>query len=51
MASVHSPFIVDMHYAFQTEDKLYFVMDYVAGGELFTYLKLSKLAGACFNEK
>lgn len=51
LASLHSPFLVDMHYAFQTEDKLYFVMDYVAGGELFTYLKISKLAGTCFTEK
>lgn len=27
-----------MHYAFQTESKLYLVLDYVAGGELFTHL-------------
>ena len=40
-----------MHYSFQTEDKLYFVMEYVAGGELYTYLNLSNAAGNCFNEK
>jgi serine/threonine protein kinase len=40
LEAVSSPFIVDMHYAFQTLDKLYFVMDYVPGGELFTYLRI-----------
>jgi serum/glucocorticoid-regulated kinase 2 len=34
-----SSFVVDMHYAFQTEDKLYMVMDFMEGGELFLYLK------------
>ena len=28
-----------MHYAFQTENKLYFLIDFMNGGELFTYLK------------
>ncbi|XP_047132858.1 ribosomal protein S6 kinase alpha-5 isoform X1 [Hydra vulgaris] len=32
------PFIVTMHYAFQTEAKLHIIMDYVSGGELFTHL-------------
>ena len=32
------PFIVTMHCAFQTGDKLYIVMDYCAGGELFMWL-------------
>ncbi|XP_066911024.1 ribosomal protein S6 kinase alpha-5-like [Clytia hemisphaerica] len=32
------PFIVTMHYAFQTEAKLHLIMDYVNGGELFTHL-------------
>jgi serine/threonine protein kinase len=39
LANIDSPFIVKMHYAFQTEDKLYFVTDYVPGGELYTYFK------------
>jgi len=39
-----------MHYAFQTEDKLYLVMDYVPGGELFTYLRIQRRVGSCFNE-
>lgn len=32
------PFIVTLHYAFQTKDKLYFVLDYCPGGELFFHL-------------
>lgn len=32
------PFIVGLNYAFQTPDKLYFVLDYCAGGELFFHL-------------
>ena len=32
------PFIVGLNYAFQTVDKLYFVLDYCAGGELFFHL-------------
>ena len=32
------PYIVSLHYAFQTEDKLYFVLDFCAGGELFFHL-------------
>jgi len=31
-----------MHYAFQTPDKLYFVMDYICGGELFYHLSREK---------
>lgn len=32
------PFIVGLNYAFQTKDRLYFVLDYCAGGELFFHL-------------
>lgn len=32
------PFLITMHYAFQTESKLHLVLDYVNGGELFTHL-------------
>eukprot|EP01104_Vermistella_antarctica_P007935 TRINITY_DN1967_c3_g2_i1.p1 TRINITY_DN1967_c3_g2~~TRINITY_DN1967_c3_g2_i1.p1 ORF type:complete len:544 (-),score=77.45 TRINITY_DN1967_c3_g2_i1:89-1519(-) len=35
----HHPFIVHLHFAFQTEDKLYFVIDYINGGSLFTHLR------------
>jgi serine/threonine protein kinase len=30
---------VGLHYAFQTETKLYFILDFINGGELFTYLR------------
>ncbi|CAB4060767.1 RPS6KA5 [Lepeophtheirus salmonis] len=33
-----SPFLVTLHYAFQTPSKLHLVLDYVNGGELFTHL-------------
>ncbi|KFM65578.1 Ribosomal protein S6 kinase alpha-5, partial [Stegodyphus mimosarum] len=33
-----SPFLVTLHYAFQTDAKLHLVLDYVSGGELFTHL-------------
>lgn len=39
LEELESPFIVKLAYAFQTEDKLYFVLEYVAGGELFFHLK------------
>lgn len=32
------PFIVNLHYAFQTPKKLYVVLEYCAGGELFFHL-------------
>ncbi|CAF1006749.1 unnamed protein product [Rotaria sordida] len=32
------PFLVSLHYAFQSDAKLHLVMDYVSGGELFTHL-------------
>lgn len=33
------PFIVKMYYSFQSADKLYMVLEYVDGGELFFHLK------------
>eukprot|EP00543_Licmophora_paradoxa_P010416 CAMPEP_0202478042 /NCGR_PEP_ID=MMETSP1360-20130828/94251_1 /ASSEMBLY_ACC=CAM_ASM_000848 /TAXON_ID=515479 /ORGANISM="Licmophora paradoxa, Strain CCMP2313" /LENGTH=653 /DNA_ID=CAMNT_0049105303 /DNA_START=318 /DNA_END=2279 /DNA_ORIENTATION=+ len=35
---VQHPFIVALNMAFQSKDKLYFVLDYCAGGELFFHL-------------
>lgn len=33
------PFIVSLKFAFQTEEKLYLVLDFLSGGELFFHLK------------
>eukprot|EP01088_Endostelium_zonatum_P001106 TRINITY_DN1138_c0_g1_i1.p1 TRINITY_DN1138_c0_g1~~TRINITY_DN1138_c0_g1_i1.p1 ORF type:complete len:786 (-),score=193.53 TRINITY_DN1138_c0_g1_i1:234-2591(-) len=35
---LNHPFIVCLKYSFQTEKKLYLVLDYLCGGELFTHL-------------
>jgi serine/threonine protein kinase len=32
------PFIINLHYAFQTQDRLHFVLDYLPGGSLFYHL-------------
>lgn len=48
---VKHPFIVGLKMAFQSQDKLYFVLDYCAGGELFFHLgKVGKFSEsrACF---
>jgi len=42
LMKVHSPFIVGLHFAFQTADKVYLVLDFVGGGDLFYHLKLHK---------
>jgi len=36
---IKNPYILGLHFAFQTETKLYFVIDFLNGGELFTYLR------------
>ncbi|XP_072769736.1 ribosomal protein S6 kinase alpha-1 isoform X2 [Nerophis lumbriciformis] len=38
LADVNHPFIVKLHYAFQTEGKLYLILDFLRGGDLFTRL-------------
>lgn len=47
MRTCESPFIVKLHYTFQTATKLYFVLDFVNGGELHSKL-IKKIK---FNEK
>jgi len=36
---VKHPFIVDLMYAFQTKGKLYLILEYLSGGELFMHLE------------
>lgn len=35
------PFLVGMKYVFQTDSKIFFVMRFVRGGELFSHLRKS----------
>ena len=39
LEKLNNPFIVKLHYAFQTPEKLYFVIDFLNGGELFWHLR------------
>ncbi|XP_055932617.1 ribosomal protein S6 kinase 2 beta-like isoform X1 [Argiope bruennichi] len=38
LVEVHHPFIVKLHYAFQTAGKLYLILDFLKCGDLFTRL-------------
>jgi len=40
---VNHPFIVKLHFAFQTQDKLCLVLDFINGGELFSYIAKEKM--------
>jgi serine/threonine protein kinase len=46
LSAVNHPFIMKLHYAFQTPEKLYLVLDYCPGGELFFHLSRHR----CFPE-
>ncbi|CAB1329427.1 unnamed protein product [Coregonus sp. 'balchen'] len=46
LKSLKHPFLVGLHYSFQTAEKLYFVLDYVNGGEIFFHLQRDR----CFLE-
>merc|ERR1719392_331898 len=43
LASVQHPFIVDLKYAFQAYNKVYLIMEYLAGGELFMQLQKERM--------
>jgi serine/threonine protein kinase len=34
LQNIKHPFLVGLHYSYQTVDKLYFVLDYINGGEV-----------------
>lgn len=42
LKNLNHPFLVRLHYSFQTSNKLYFVLDYINGGELFFHLQQEK---------
>lgn len=39
MTKIDFPFIVGLKFSFQTDDKLFLIMDYLSGGELFFHLR------------
>ncbi|KAI6649825.1 cGMP-dependent protein kinase 1 isoform 2 [Oopsacas minuta] len=39
LEAINHPFIVNLHYAFQTNGKLYLILEYLSGGELFALLE------------
>ncbi|KAK6033670.1 kinase domain protein [Ostertagia ostertagi] len=41
-ANFHHPFLVSLHFSFQNKEKLYFVLDHLNGGELFSHLQREK---------
>jgi len=42
LQALQHPFLMTLRFAFQTDSKLYFVLDYYRGGELFFHLKRRK---------
>ena len=42
LIALDHPFIVKMYHSFQTEKKLFFVLEYCHGGEFFNYLSIKK---------
>ena len=38
LSMLNNPFLINMNYAFETEENLYIVMDYLSGGDLRYYL-------------
>ena len=45
LRDVQHPFLVRMHFAFQTERKLYMVTDYYPGGNLYAHVQRAKRSG------
>lgn len=47
LVDVQHPFIVRLHYAFQTEGKLYLILDFLRGGDLFSRLSQEVCIQCC----
>eukprot|EP01118_Nematostelium_gracile_P004408 TRINITY_DN1515_c0_g1_i2.p1 TRINITY_DN1515_c0_g1~~TRINITY_DN1515_c0_g1_i2.p1 ORF type:complete len:636 (+),score=184.40 TRINITY_DN1515_c0_g1_i2:1123-3030(+) len=39
LATLVHPFLIGLHFSFQTQDKLFFVMDFINGGDIFFHLQ------------
>ena len=42
LLQVTHPFIIGLHYVYESPSRFYFVMDYMRSGDLFKYLKAKK---------
>jgi len=42
LSKLEHPFLAKLHWSFQSEDSLYFIMDFINGGELFHHLAIEK---------
>ena len=42
LSHVNHPFLISLKYSFQSQNKLYFIMEFMKGGELFQHLKRIK---------
>ncbi|KAJ2997979.1 Microtubule-associated protein, microtubule dynamics during spindle orientation [Globomyces sp. JEL0801] len=43
LEEIRHPFIVKLYFAFQTPSRLYLILNYASGGELFTYLTKERM--------
>jgi serine/threonine protein kinase len=41
LSTINHPFVVKLRWAFQTQEKLYLVMDYCPGGDMLAMIKKS----------
>jgi serine/threonine protein kinase len=39
LLEISNPYILGLHYAFQTTKRLYFITDFINGGDLFSYIR------------
>lgn len=51
LVDVEHPFIVKLHYAFQTAGKLYLILDFLRGGDLFSRLSKEVNVSYLYNNK
>eukprot|EP01123_Difflugia_compressa_P012971 TRINITY_DN577_c0_g1_i1.p1 TRINITY_DN577_c0_g1~~TRINITY_DN577_c0_g1_i1.p1 ORF type:complete len:474 (-),score=112.71 TRINITY_DN577_c0_g1_i1:143-1564(-) len=42
LSKLDHPFLAKLHWSFQSEENLYFIMDFINGGELFHHLAIEK---------